>query len=202
MPKKRPKFLKTDNKSKADIESTPLVQKEPIPPSKELISVSNRLDLILPHVPYYSFYGVARLAEDVGVARSTISRLLRRQHLPSYQMAASITKAVSMRFGEQIDMRELFTPDDTYPTPSTCRLMGCPGCLPATAWCERTNRLKPTWRKARPGRWTECRPCPSKSRRGAAAPEGPETRATKKPEEWYRLQAIEPVHPSGQQATI
>lgn len=123
-------------------------------PAQAPPSVDHRLRAVLLHVPYFSTEGPARLAVACGVARSTISRLLRGRVAPTYQLAQTIAGAISQRHGKSIDLRELFTTDGTYPTPSTCELMGCKGCLPPEAWDERTDRLKPAWRHQKPGEWS------------------------------------------------
>ncbi len=175
---------------------------EPVAISIDPIRISNRLRAVLPHVPYYSFQGAARLAYDVGVARSTISRLLRLQHNPSYQTASGIAQAISMRFGKPVDLRELFTTDGTYPTPSACRLMHCPNCLPSQAWCEHTDMLKPAWRYARPGQWATHSPKASRPRGKTVDTKQSKTMFTEKLEDRYRLEAMESVHPEGRLATI
>ena len=103
----------------------------------------NRLRAILPHIAYYSIQGMARLAEDCGVSASMISLLLNLKRSPSYVLVASVTQAISTRSGKTIPLQEIFSPDGCYPTASTCELMGCNGCRPASAWDERSLTLKP-----------------------------------------------------------
>ena len=116
--------------------------------------IHNRLRALLLHIPWYSIEGQARLAADLHVARSTVSRLVNGRFTPSYRLVEKVTQAVSQRMGKAIDARDLFTTDGTYPTPSACALCDCSGCLPPWAWDERWDRLRPEWRDARPGDWS------------------------------------------------
>lgn len=122
--------------------------------------ISNRLRPILLHVPYYTIEGAARLAYDAGLSRSTVSRLIRGKISPSYQVISRITKAISERYEQSLDPREIFTTNDTYPTASVCQLMNCKGCLPPEAWDERTDTLKPNWRNQKPGEWSRLQASP------------------------------------------
>ncbi|MES2461989.1 MAG: helix-turn-helix transcriptional regulator [Armatimonadota bacterium] len=109
---------------------------------------------MLLHIPWYSIEGQARLAADVRVSRSTISRLINGRITPSYSLVMKVTDAVSRRLGKPIDARDLFTTDGSYPTSSACALCDCDGCLPPWAWDERRDRLRPEWQTARPGDWS------------------------------------------------
>ena len=129
----------------------------------QVVGISNRLRAILLHVPYYTFEGTARLARDTGLAPSSISRIIRGKVSPSYVVVERVTKAISHRLGRRLDARELFTTDGTYPTPSTCKLMDCSGCLPPEAWCEFTNTLRPRWKQQKPGDWSRYGPNTQKS---------------------------------------
>lgn len=114
---------------------------------------TNRLRAVLLHVPWYTIEGAARLATDVGVSRSTISRLLGGRQNPSFHLADSIATAVSKRARRTVEAREIFSRSGTYPTASACTLMGCAGCLPPDAYDERSDRLKATWLGTLPGEW-------------------------------------------------
>ena len=124
-----------------------------VSPSKHETALGNRLRAVLLHIPWYSIEGFARLASDVGVSRSTVSRLTCGKQHPSFYLAQNIADALSLRLGKTISPRELFSPDGTFPTGSTCALCGCKGCLPPEAYNERSDRLKPAWKKAKPGEW-------------------------------------------------
>jgi hypothetical protein len=120
---------------------------------------ANRLKAVLPHVAYYSIHGVTRLAEDCGVAPSTVSRLVRGAN-PSDALARAVVRSLSRRLRRRIALAEVFSADGSYPTPSACALLGCPGCLPPWAWDERTDRLKPAWKGGRGGDWSLAEPFP------------------------------------------
>ena len=120
---------------------------------KNETTVSNRLRAVLLHIPWYSIEGFARLASDVNVSRSTISRLTGGRQQPSFRLAQAIADAVSFRLGTAVSPRELFSEDGTFPTGSTCDLCGCKGCLPPEAYDERSDRLKSAWKGAKPGEW-------------------------------------------------
>jgi transcriptional regulator with XRE-family HTH domain len=117
-------------------------------------TVYNRLRAVLLHVPFYSIEGVARLAADYNVSKSTISRLLSGKTSPSYRLADAITEALSKRLGKPIDPREIFSREGRFPTPSACALMRCSGCLPPDAWSEKDDKLRPEWRHQKPGEWS------------------------------------------------
>ena len=145
-----PSSVVTKNTGRLARASLPMPTKPP-----DSSPVSNRLRAILSHVPFYSIEGPARLAYDAGVSRSTISRLLSGKLNPSFRLVQSVVDAVSQRIGTPLDAREMFTSTGEYPTRSACVLMGCRGCLPPDAWDNRTDRLKPTWKDATPGQWSQ-----------------------------------------------
>jgi len=93
---------------------------------------------------------------EVGVSRSTISRLVHGRINPSYRLARGVTDVLERMLGKPLDMREVFSTDGTYLTPSGCALCRCHGCLPDTAWDE-DGHLKPGWEDARPGDWSLAR---------------------------------------------
>lgn len=119
----------------------------------------NRVRVLLAHVPRYSIRGQARLAADVGVARSTVSRLVNGRTVPSDGLAREVTAALSRRLGHPLDPRDVFSPTGAYLTPSGCALCGCHGCLPAEAWGT-DDVLRPEWQGQRPGDWSLTRPMP------------------------------------------
>ena len=121
------------------------------------LRVRNRVRVLLVHIPAFSIQGQARLADAAAVARSTISRLVNGRISPSYRLARAVTDALEKRLGQPLDIRDVFTTDGTYPTPSGCALCRCKGCLPEDAWGE-DNVLKSEWRDARPGDWSIARP--------------------------------------------
>jgi len=115
--------------------------------------IQNRVSVLLVHIPRLSIQGQARLATEVGVSRSTISRLVHGRINPSYRLARGVTDVLERMLGKPLDMREVFSTDGTYLTPSGCALCRCHGCLPDTAWDE-DGHLKPGWEDARPGDWS------------------------------------------------
>ncbi len=117
------------------------------------VPVQNRIRVLLIHIPKLSIRGQARLAAEVGVSRSTISRLVGGRINPSYRLARGVTDALERFQGRPLDMRDVFSTDGTYPTGSGCALCRCGGCLPEEAWTQ-GGRLKPEWRNARPGDWS------------------------------------------------
>lgn len=118
--------------------------------------IQNRVKVLLVHIPKFSIQGQARLAAEVGVSRSTISRLVHGRINPSYRLARGVTDVLERMLGKPLDMREVFSTDGTYLTPSGCALCRCHGCLPEMAWDE-DGHLKPGWEDARPGDWSLAR---------------------------------------------
>ena len=120
-------------------------------------AVQNRVRVLMIHAPRYGFQGQARLAADAGVSRSTISRLISGRLNPSFRLAQAVTAALERRLNRSLDLRDLFSPDGTYPTASGCTLAGCRGCLPEEAYDAEGN-LRPEYRDMRPGDWSLAKP--------------------------------------------
>ena len=125
-------------------------------PVRKTQPIQNRVKVLLVHIPKFSIQGQARLAAEVGVSRSTISRLVHGRINPSYRLARGVTDVLERRLGKPLDMREVFSTDGTYLTPSGCALCRCHGCLPDGAWDE-DGHLKPGWEDASPGEWSLAR---------------------------------------------
>lgn len=136
----------------ADVKETAKVQNGPMQRNLRRDALQNRIYACLVHISRYSFEGQARLAKDVGVSRSTISRFLRGHTQPSYALVEAVAGALSARAGRRLDPRELVTFDGTYPTGSTCGLLGCSGCLPETAY-DVEGCLRAEWHGVSPGEW-------------------------------------------------
>jgi DNA-binding XRE family transcriptional regulator len=114
----------------------------------------HRIPRVMAHTVRYSFEGQARLAEDCGVSRSTISRLLSGRRRPTYELARRVVAALEAALGLPLDPREVFSPGDgTYPTPSACVLCGCAGCMPEAAY-DRCGNVRPEYRGMSPGDWS------------------------------------------------
>ena len=122
-------------------------------PVREHQPVQNRVRVLLVHIPRLSIRGQARLAAEVGVSRSTVSRLVSGRINPSYRLARGVTDALERFLGRPLDMRDVFSTDGTYLTASGCALCQCGGCLPEEAY-DREANLRPQWRDQRPGDWS------------------------------------------------
>ena len=112
--------------------------------------VQHRIGAVMAHVPWYSFKSQARLAADLGFSKSAISRLLRGECTPSLALACALTNTLEKRLGRKLELRELFTVNGTYPTPSACQLVGCDNCLPPEAY-DQDDNLRPEFRNVPAG---------------------------------------------------
>ncbi len=121
--------------------------------SQQPVRFHNRIAAVMLHIPWYTVEGRARLAADVGVPRSTISRLILGQRLPSYALVQAVVAALEDRLGRHLEPREILSKDGRYPTPSVCTLVGCSGCLPDHAYDEEGN-LKEAFFGVTPGSWS------------------------------------------------
>lgn len=113
----------------------------------------NRVAMLMAHTTRYAFEPQARLARDIGVARSTISRIVSGQRSPTLPLALKIVTALEEALKVPLDMRDVFSPDGTYPTRSGCQVAGCRGCMPEAAY-DRSGNLRPAYRDQRAGDWT------------------------------------------------
>lgn len=113
----------------------------------------NRVQTVMVHVSRYSFQGRARLAADAGVSRSTISRMINGQTSPSHALVQAVTDALAVHLKKPLVPRDLFSGDGSYHERSGCRLSGCTGCLPETAF-DGHGRRRVEWLNARPGDWS------------------------------------------------
>src|SRR5688500_18926549 len=69
--------------------------------------VYNRLGVALAHSTRYAFSPQVRLAADVGVSRSTISRLLGGKTRPSLRLAQAVARALTRDLGRPLPVEEL-----------------------------------------------------------------------------------------------
>ncbi len=113
----------------------------------------NRVQTVMVHISRYSFQGRARLAADVAVSRSTISRLINGQTSSSHALVQAVTDALAAGLKKPLAPRDVFSPDGCYPERSGCRLCSCGGCLPESAF-DGHGRRRVEWLNARPGDWS------------------------------------------------
>jgi hypothetical protein len=124
--------------------------------NKGTLGLCNRVRAIMVHGWRYAFQPTDRLAQDVGVSPRTIRRLLSGETAnPPFALVEAVTVALSkdLRLPFPLLVREVFSPDGTYPTPSTCELCDCEGCLPEEAYDAKGNR-RPGYEDMPPGDWS------------------------------------------------
>lgn len=131
-----------------------IVKKHSQPPQEKInaLQLHNRILALMAHTTRYAFKGETRLAQDAGVSKSAVCRLLNGKSSPSFALVVAVTKALEKRLGRPLDPRELISLDGSYPTASACELAGCRGCLPVEAYDE-NNVLKPEFKDVKPGQW-------------------------------------------------
>ena len=123
------------------------------PPSPQAFGPTiNRVSDLMAHTTKYSFWGVARLAEDARVSSAAVSRLINGKMNPSFAMAARLTAALEREFGFSIDPRDLFAENGKFLTCFACDLAACSGCLPERAMDEYGD-LKSTFVGVQKGHW-------------------------------------------------
>ncbi|MGV3615278.1 MAG: helix-turn-helix domain-containing protein [Fimbriimonas sp.] len=123
-----------------------------IPPNQAFGPTINRVRDVMAHTTRYAFDGVARLAADSGLHRTTLSRVLYGKINPSARTVARIASTLERAIGRPIDPRDLFAENGGFPTRYTCDLCGCRGCLPDAATDEFGDR-KAAFRDVQPGQW-------------------------------------------------
>lgn len=92
----------------------------------------NRLQVIMDHTYKLSFDSGVRLAKAAGVSSSCIYHILKGRHSPNGYALLRITAALRREVGKPFPVEEVFSWDGTYPTPSVCALVDCPGCYYST----------------------------------------------------------------------
>lgn len=125
------------------------------PRSQRLYSrnLHNRLRAVMTHTVRYAFKGETRLAEDTGISRSSINRLINGQTSPSFALVCALSQSLSKELGRRIEPCELVSCDGSYPTQFVCELCSCKGCLPSQAYDENDNR-RPEYAHIQPGQWS------------------------------------------------
>lgn len=115
--------------------------------------VHNRIEAVMAHVDPYWSGGISRLARDVGVSKSAISRLVSGQANPSFVLVWKIARALEKRLGKPIDVCELVSLDGTYPTQSVCALCDCRGCQ-VSGTSVVVDEMDPKFAHLRHGKWS------------------------------------------------
>ena len=119
----------------------------------DAVRCHNRIAAIMVHTRRYAFRGTSRLAADSGLSKSTVSHVVRGKVNPLYITISRIVKALELQTQRPLDLREVVSPDGTYPTKSICHLVGCSGCLPDRAYLD-DGSLVPGLEDVKPGQWT------------------------------------------------
>lgn len=105
------------------------------------------------HIPWYSIQGATRLAADAGLAKSTISQLVRGKSNPFYITVARIVNVLERRLSRKLDLREVVSETGTYPTKFVCEVVGCRWCLPDLVYHDDGSR-KAEYAGIVKGQWT------------------------------------------------
>jgi len=126
------------------------------PPPQVFGPTINRLADVMAHSTRYACHGVPRLAEDAGIHRTTLSRVMSGRMNPSARLVGRITTALEKALGRKLDPRELFAENALFPTPYVCDVVGCQGCLPEASTDE-FGDLKASYQDVRPGEWITSR---------------------------------------------
>jgi transcriptional regulator with XRE-family HTH domain len=113
----------------------------------------NRLRAVMSHTIRYAFKGETRLAEDAGISKSALNRLINGQSSPSFALVCALAEALSKRLKRRIEPSELVSCDGAYPTRYVCALCGCNGCLPGEAYDDEEN-LRSEYSHIKPGQWS------------------------------------------------
>ena len=116
-------------------------------------NLHNRLRAVMSHTVRYAFKGETRLAEDTGISRSSINRLINGQTSPSFALVCALAGALSKELSRRIEPSEIVSCDSSYPTRYVCQLCGCKGCLPSEAYDEE-EILRPEYAHIKPGQWS------------------------------------------------
>ena len=130
-----------------------LTSKKPLCQRLTNRKLHNRLRAVMSHSVLYSFKGETRLAQDAGVSKSALNRLINGQSSPSFVLVCALSAALSRQLKRRIEPSELVSCDGSYPTKHVCQMCGCKGCLPNQAYDEEEN-LRPEYAHLKPGQWS------------------------------------------------
>ena len=111
----------------------------------------SRFEEVMAHTTRYAFEGRARLADDCGISRMSVGRLLSGAHNPSYRLVDLVAKTLGRELGLHLDPSELISYDDTYER-SVCQVCRCRGCLPDGA-LGNDGLLTEPYLHVKPGTW-------------------------------------------------
>jgi len=89
--------------------------------------MASRLRQLMSRTVRYSIDGGVRLADDAGVSRSLVARLLTGECSPSYRAVAGVLAALEADLGVRIDGRDMLSFTGDFPT-TVCELVRCRGC--------------------------------------------------------------------------
>jgi transcriptional regulator with XRE-family HTH domain len=116
-------------------------------------SVHNRIGAVIAHAEPYWSGGISRLAQDAGVSKSAICRLVNGRANPSFALVWKIARALETGLGKPLELSELVSLDGMYPTNSVCALCGCSGCQ-ISGDSHAIDELDPRYAKVRDGEWS------------------------------------------------
>lgn len=115
--------------------------------------VRTRLASVLIHVSRYQRSGVSRLAQDAGLSKWAVWRLMRGAGHHDYAVLLRVADAIGREIGRPLDLREIAVEvGSDYPTSYVCQIFGC-RCLPPWAYGA-DGDLLPAFKGVKPGEWT------------------------------------------------
>jgi len=127
------------------------------PPIQAHGPIITRILDVMSHInSYASRSGVERIAQDAGLSRSSVSRLIHGEGNPSFLAVVRLTNALEAKLKRHIDPRDLLAEFGVFPTRFTCDLVGCQGCLPEAATDE-FGDLKRAFEGVASGQWVTSR---------------------------------------------
>ena len=112
----------------------------------------NRFAEAMIHTSRYSIAGKARLAQDCGLSKMSVIRLLAGNHNPSYRVVHRVIAALEKELGRPLDARDLISYTRREWERSICEVCGCSGCLPAGALRD-DGTIDPAYQNIPSGTW-------------------------------------------------